>query len=77
MPTFKRFHAFRVDVRSRDHAPPHFHVIGPDFHAVVGILDLQVQRGTISRKAYAEVIEWAAANTAPLMAEWRRLNERD
>jgi hypothetical protein len=52
-------------------------VIGPDFHALLGIPDLQVQAGRIPRKAYAEVVEWAADRTDELMVEWRRLNARD
>ena len=77
MPTYKVFDAFRVEVRSRDHAPPHFHVVGPEVHALIKIKDLQVLRGTISRKAYVEVVAWAEAREDELMAEWRRLNERD
>jgi hypothetical protein len=77
VPTFHRFSGFRLDVRSRGHAPPHFHVIGPDFHALIGMRDLQVKQGTISRRAYAEVVAWAADRTDELLAEWSRLNERD
>lgn len=77
MPTFKRFHGFRVEVRSRDHAPPHFHLIGPDFHALVDIRTLQVIEGTYSRIALAEVLAWAADHNDALLAEWSRLNERD
>lgn len=77
MPTFHRFDSFRIDVRSRDHNPPHFHMISPDHHALVDIQTLQVIEGTYTRKMLAEAIEWAAGQTEPLMAEWRRLNERD
>jgi hypothetical protein len=77
VPTFHRFSGFRLDVRSRDHAPPHFHVIGPDFHVLIGIRDLQVIGGTIPRKAYAEAVAWAADHIDDLLAEWCRLNERD
>ena len=77
VPTFKQFDGFRVEIRSRDHNPPHFHVINADFHALIRIADLQIARGMIDRRAYAEVLVWAAANTETLMAEWRRLNERD
>ncbi len=77
MPTFKQFDGFRIEVRSRDHNPPHFHAIGPDFHAQIRIADLQVHRGTITRKAYAQVVAWATEQTDALLAEWSRLNERD
>ena len=77
MPTFHRFDGFRIDLRSRDHNPPHFHLIGPDFHALVSIRTQEVLEGTYSRKALAEASAWAAGQTDALMAEWRRLNERD
>lgn len=77
MPTFKRFDRFRIDVRSREHNPPHFHVIGPDFEALIWLSDLQVRGGSIPRKVYAEAVTWAAAHSAELLAEWSRLNDRD
>lgn len=77
MPTYKRFDNFKIDMRSRDHNPPHFHMIGPDFHALVDIQTLQVIEGTYERKALAEAVTWAADQTEALMTEWRRLNERD
>ena len=77
MPTFKRFDAFRIDVRSRDHNPPHFHLIGPDHHALVDIRTLQVIEGTYDCKMLAEAVGWAVEQTEALLAEWSRLNERD
>lgn len=76
MPTFHRFDGFKMEVRSRDHNPPHFHMIGPDFHALIDIRTLQVIEGTYTRRALAEARAWAAGETETLMAEWRRLNER-
>jgi hypothetical protein len=77
VPTFKRFDGFKIDLRSRDHNPPHFHMIGPDFHALIDIQTLRVIEGTYERKALAEAVAWAADQTEALMTEWRRLNERD
>lgn len=77
VPTYHEFDSFRVEVRSRDHNPPHFHAVGPDFHALIGIRDLQIIRGEISRKAYAEVVAWASGREAELLDEWNRLNARD
>ncbi|MCJ2012579.1 DUF4160 domain-containing protein [Methylobacterium sp. J-076] len=77
MPTVHRCDGFRIDIRSRDHNPPHFHMIGPDFHALVSIRTLEVLEGTYTRKALAEAVAWAGQRTDALMSEWRRLNERD
>lgn len=77
MPTFHRFARFRIEVRSRDHNPLHFHMIGSDFHALVDIRTLQVIEGTYTRPALAEALAWAAGRTEVLLDEWSRLNERD
>jgi hypothetical protein len=77
LPIFHRFDGFRIEIRSRDHNPPHFHLIGPDFQALVDIRTLTVLEGTVSRKALAEAVAWAEGRRNALMAEWRRLNERD
>lgn len=77
VPRFKAFGAYQIDVRSRDHNPPHFHLIGPDFHALVDIQTLQVIAGTYKAKPLAEAIAWAADHEAELLAEWAHLNERD
>ncbi|WP_425463391.1 DUF4160 domain-containing protein [Methylobacterium terricola] len=76
VPTFKKFDSFRLEVRSRDHNPPHFHILSSDFHALVDIRTLQVIEGTYDRKALAEAVAWAVDQTENLLNEWRRLNER-
>jgi hypothetical protein len=60
-----------------DHAPPHFHVRGPNANAVIDIETLSVVRGSIDRKDLAEAIGWAAENMETLWSEWRRVNELD
>ena len=77
MPIFHQFDGFRLDVRSRDHNPPHFHVIGADFHATIRIDTLEIMRGRIPNKVFREVADWASGRRDSLLAEWRRLNERD
>lgn len=76
MPTYHRFDGLRIEVRSRDHGPPRFPVIGPDFHALIDIRSSQVIQGTYTRKPLAEVVAWASGRSEALMREWRRLNER-
>jgi hypothetical protein len=79
VPVYRRFDSFRIDIRSRDHSPPHVHVVGPGFHALIRISNLEIMQGTITRRAYAEVLEWANRTgvQAALLSEWERLNERD
>jgi Domain of unknown function (DUF4160) len=61
-------------VRRRDHNPPHFHVIGPDFEALVGIEPLVVLRGSMSKEAWTQVQAWCAENRSRLIDEWNRVN---
>lgn len=75
MPTIKRFANCKIAVYADDHIPPHFHIEGRGFRAVVEIETMAVRAGD-ARKA-AEAMEWAASNRDLLRAEWARLNRRD
>lgn len=59
-----------------DHLPPHFHVVGPDFQAVVDMETLAVIAGHLPRPLLAQVRDWAKANRPALTAEWNRCNHR-
>lgn len=65
-----------VLIRSRDHNPPHFHVLAPDFEALVGIEPLMILRGGMPRSVWMQVQAWAVENHAVLIAEWNRVNPR-
>ncbi|HYH19776.1 MAG TPA: DUF4160 domain-containing protein [Azospirillum sp.] len=65
-----------VVIRNRDHNPPHFHVIGPDFEVQVGIDPLVILRGSMTRAVWEQVATWAAENRALLVAEWNCINPR-
>jgi hypothetical protein len=60
-----------------DHAPPHFHVVGPDIDVQVAIETLQAIRGRFKGTALAEAMAWAAENRTLLLAKWSEFNERD
>ena len=68
-----------IYVYAGDHHPPHFHLRGPDSRALVNIATFEVMAGKASRKDLQQALEWAAKpeNLASLVAEWRRLNERE
>jgi len=75
--TLARLSNAKVQMFADDHAPPHFHLYGPDANAVVEISTMRVLRGAISRRDLAEAVAWAETNRELLAAEWRRLNERE
>ncbi len=74
MPTIRRFANCKVAIYADDHMPPHFHIEGRGFRAIIEI-DTMVLRAGDVRKA-PEAMAWARDNIALLRAEWRRLNRR-
>ncbi len=60
-----------------DHAPPHFHIVGPDFQVVVRISNLTVFAGEARPAQIAEVLAWVRTHRAELALKWAELNERD
>jgi hypothetical protein len=74
MPTIRRFANCKIAIYADDHTPPHFHVEGRGFRAVVEIETMVVRAGDM-RKA-SEAMGWARQNVALLRAEWSRLNRR-
>jgi hypothetical protein len=64
-----------IRVYANDHLPPHFHVIAPDFEALVEISTMSILAGNIPT-AGKEAMEWAIANRALIVVEWNRINPR-
>jgi hypothetical protein len=55
-----------------DHEPAHFHAIYDEYEALIEIDTLAVFRGSLSRRALALVLEWAALHRNELRDDWRR-----
>lgn len=60
-----------------DHVPPHFHLLGPGWSAMIRIDTLAVIRGRAPATELREALAWARANKQFLAAKWAELNERD
>jgi hypothetical protein len=65
-----------IRVYANDHLPPHFHVIAPDYEALIEIETLAVMRGELPPSARKRVMDWAADNRLAIAAEWNRINIR-
>ena len=76
VPTLQRFGAVTFRMYADDHAPPHFHIVGPDFEVLVRISDMAVIAGAARAPQIAESMLWADANRAALALKWAELNER-
>jgi hypothetical protein len=72
MPTVARFPGCRVEVRTLDHPPPHFHVLLSDGRDNLVEIATLAMRGPIPAREIAQVLAWAAENRVQLMAEWRK-----
>jgi hypothetical protein len=79
MPKIAQLASVSIHIYADDHAPPHFHVRGPDTDVQVEIETLRVMRGRYPATHLAQAISWAAEaeNRALLRAKWGEYNERD
>jgi hypothetical protein len=73
MPTIKSFAGYKIVMYFADHLPPHVHVLGPDFEALVRIRDATVFEGSIPPKHRREALSWIEANRDLLEAKWNEL----
>ena len=74
MPTLQKFASCKVEIRFRDHLPPHVHVVTADRReALVEIEALQVT-GNIPLRDLAIPLAWIADNKAFLMEQWRLIH---
>jgi hypothetical protein len=79
MPEIARLTNCKIYVYARgEHPPPRFHVRGPNSRCSIDLATLEIIKGHCDRKDLKEARDWAAIpeNSAVLIAEWRRLNER-
>ena len=74
MPTIRRFANCKIAIYADDHMPPHFHIEGRTFRAVIEIDTLRV-RARHTRHV-AEALACARNNPDLLRHEWHRLNRR-
>lgn len=76
MSILQRFGAVSIRTYADDHRPPHFHIVAPDFQALVRISDLVVIAGEARAADLAEALAWARAHRETLALKWAELNER-
>lgn len=74
MPTLQKFAACKVEIRFRDHLPPHVHVVTADRReALVEIESLKVT-GNIPSRDLAVPLAWITDNKAFLLEQWRSIH---
>jgi len=73
MPVLQRFAGFVIRMYFADHNPPHVHVVGPDFEALVSVADLAVIAGELPARFSREALDWIVENRAFLLLKWEEL----
>ncbi len=71
MPTISRFFGIVIRMYFDEHPPPHFHVYYGEFSATIMIDTLEMDRGSLPRRALALVLEWASEHRSELRENWR------
>jgi hypothetical protein len=74
MPTIRRFATCKIAIYADDHNPPHFHIEGRGFRAIIEIETLAVRAGDV--RMAGDAMAWAALNLDLSRVEWLRLNRK-
>ncbi|WP_366526159.1 DUF4160 domain-containing protein [Geothrix sp.] len=64
------FNGLRIEIFSREHAPPHFHVSKGSIDATFSISDGRYLNGTIGTREKALIEWWFARSHAKLVRIW-------
>jgi hypothetical protein len=72
MPEISRFFGIVIAMYYDDHPPPHFHAIYGSQQAEFRIDPPGLLKGSLSPRALALVVEWAALHQAELLEAWNR-----
>lgn len=75
MPTLVRLGNVKIAIYARDHSPPHFHLLSPDYAATVSIRTLEITAGFVPRHMYEVARAWAVDHMDVLQETWTRLND--
>lgn len=74
MPCIKIIDSIKIYMYSRDHNPPHFHVMYAEFEELIEIRSLETYTGSIPKKQRKKVIHWASTKQDYLMRKWLEFN---
>jgi len=72
MTTKQRFRGkYRLELRERDHLPPHVHLTGGGLNVQIRLQTLACH-GDCAPDLLAEVLAWVGQNRDELMKEWKK-----
>ncbi len=76
MPTIKNIDSIKIDIYSREHLPPHFHILFAEYEELIVIETLNTYVGYVPKTQRKKVIDWAMKNKNYLLEVFNQLNPR-
>lgn len=70
MPEISLFYGIRITMYYDDHNPPHFHAEYNGNKALIDIVRIQVNKGSLPSKQLKIVLAWCAIHQDELMQNW-------
>lgn len=70
MPRVSEFFGIVITLYYNDHAPPHFHAKYGGSEAEIAIETLEMIEGSLPRRVFGLVLEWAVLHREELRANW-------
>ena len=63
---------YRIELREKDHLPPHVHLTGGGLDVMIDIATATVMVGVCPASLRREVLAWIKANNDELMKDWKK-----
>ncbi|MBV4484089.1 DUF4160 domain-containing protein [Pseudomonas sp. SWRI153] len=63
---------YRIQLREKDHPPPHVHLTGGGVDVILSLETLEVMMGKAPSLIIREALVWVAAHQAQLLEDWKR-----
>jgi len=77
MGTFLRIGPYRIEIRTREHGVPHFHVVGPDGEASVALKDFRILAFTgVNERDIRRICKVLEDHQETMMEVWHE-NQKD
>jgi hypothetical protein len=77
MPCVKTIDSIRICIYSRDHNPPHFHVLIAEYEELIRIEDFENYSGSIPTKYRKKILKGAVLNQGFLWTNRKLLNKKN
>lgn len=65
-------HGLKIEVFSKEHAPPHFHISGNGVDAIFSIADCELLAGNIGRRERGIVVWWYKRSKPLIVDAWNK-----